>query len=386
MNIAAAILLVAATAQAQERCGAAQDLVVRAIERLTPGGPNSEVEDALQLVKHATELCAGLGDAWYFRSVFERKLGRANLADYARRKAQAIGSEALNQKADPFHVAAPPGPPTRVVKDKWALVIGVSKFRSRFVPPLRFTAKDARDFAAVLTDPQVGRFPADHVKVLTDAEATTVRIRQELNWLARSAGPDDMAVIFLSSHGSSREMDTAGANYVVTHDTDVQDPDHLYATALPMVEVAEAVRTRTQARRTAVFLDTCHSAGAIANMHAASASGNMLAKFQAGAGRVIITSSQVSERSWESDKLGNGYFTHFLVEALRQGKGSVTLGEVYRFLRTNVVASVKADVQADQTPVLARSDEAAERIVLGAAPGAVTAWLGSVLPSLFPVR
>ncbi len=36
----------------------------------------------------------------------------------------------------------------------------------------------------------------------------------------------------------------------------------MYATAYPMVELANAVATRMKALRTAVFLDTCYSGGA----------------------------------------------------------------------------------------------------------------------------
>ncbi|HZU43122.1 MAG TPA: hypothetical protein VE994_10650, partial [Terriglobales bacterium] len=59
---------------AQERCGAGKDLMVRALERVSTNSSPSEIEDGIQLLKHATEECATLGDAWYYRSLFERKL------------------------------------------------------------------------------------------------------------------------------------------------------------------------------------------------------------------------------------------------------------------------------------------------------------------------
>ena len=61
-----------------------------------------------------------------------------------------------------------------------------------------------------------------------------------------------------------------GVNYIVTYDTEIKnadtpDEDALYATALPMVELANAVATRMKALRTAVILDTCYSGGAVTN-------------------------------------------------------------------------------------------------------------------------
>jgi len=75
----------------------------------------------------------------------------------------------------------------------------------------------------------------------------------------------------VATHGSPRSLDTAGgANYIVTYDTEIKsldtpDQDALYATALPMVELANAVATRMKALRTAVILDTCYSGGAVTN-------------------------------------------------------------------------------------------------------------------------
>ncbi|HUK16986.1 MAG TPA: hypothetical protein VLW65_11265 [Bryobacteraceae bacterium] len=91
-----------------------------------------------------------------------------------------------------------------------------------------------------------------------------MNLRAGLNWLARMAGEGDLAVIYIATHGTAREQDVAGANYVVTYDSDVESLDGLYSTAIPMVEISNDVRTRVRALKVAVFLDTCHSAGAIA--------------------------------------------------------------------------------------------------------------------------
>src|ERR1700677_379736 len=49
----------------------------------------------------------------------------------------------------------------RPIADKWALVIGVSKFQDPTIPQLRFAAKDAQDFANFLVKEQ--NFAPDHV-------------------------------------------------------------------------------------------------------------------------------------------------------------------------------------------------------------------------------
>ena len=75
---------------------------MQALERITPQSGNDAFEDALQLLKHAVSECRELGDAWYYRSLVEKRLGHDALAKYAMDKARFNGSEALNQGLNPL--------------------------------------------------------------------------------------------------------------------------------------------------------------------------------------------------------------------------------------------------------------------------------------------
>jgi hypothetical protein len=364
------------SAQSEERCGIAKDYMVQALEQIKTGA-REEPEDGLQLLKHANEQCASLGDAWYYRSLFEKKLNHQPQADYALKKARFLGSDALNESVDPFTLAAPEVSGERTsstVHDKWALVIGINKFQDARVPRLKYLSKDARDFAAMLKDPAAGRFADDHVHLVTDDQATTRKIKEELNWVARSAAKDDLVVVFLSSHGSPREKDTAGVNYVITNDTDLKDADSLFATAIPMVELVDVVRTRIQARRAAIFLDTCHSGAvtAAAGFNSSQVSSPTLDRLTQGVGRIIIASSEAKEKSYESDKVQNGYFTYHLVRALRQDAGTASVDKVFDTVRDQVSKQVLADWKMHQTPVLSKSTQSPD-IVIGVRPETLAA-------------
>jgi hypothetical protein len=367
---------------AQDQCNLAKDLVVQGLERVKTGA-NDEVGDGLQLLKHGTEVCINSGDAWYYRSLFERKLGQTANADYALKKAKMFGSEAMDQGASPFQLATGPAAaksPSGPVREKWALVIGISKFQDPHLKGLAYSAKDAQDFANLLLDPSVGRFKSSNVHTLT-GEVTTRQIKQDLNWLARSAGEDDLVVIFLSSHGTPRSYDTAEVNYIATSDTQVVPEDDLFSTAMAMVDLSDIVRTRIKARRTAIFLDTCHSGAATASLPEratagtvdASASPEALDRIRQGVGRVILTSSKPDEVSSEGAPFQNGYFTHFLLLALRQNNGMATIDQVFAYMKDQLPKAAQA-VRRRQTPVLSRSDLGSD-IVLGvpteAAAGAV---------------
>lgn len=90
-------------ARGQARCGAGKDLVVQALERVQADSGATQLEDADQLLKRAIELCSDIGEAWYYRSLVEGKLGHAQLASYALRQAQLFPSDASSERIDPIH-------------------------------------------------------------------------------------------------------------------------------------------------------------------------------------------------------------------------------------------------------------------------------------------
>jgi uncharacterized caspase-like protein len=385
MLTTAAVVCSSASAQGT-RCGAGKDLVVQALERITPQGDNNAFEDALQLLKHAVSECSELGDAWYYRSLVEQRLGHDALAKYALDKARFTGSEALQQGLNPLVLATPASrgliedgnqattpdtPPVKLgpVQQKWALVIGIGRFSDRGIPRLNYTTADANAIAAQLKDPAIGQFPAANVHLLTDEQATTKNIKEELNWMARHAQPNDLVLIYVATHGTPRTLDTAGgANYLVTYDTEVSsagsfDEDAMFATAYPMVELANAVATRMKALRTAIILDTCYSGGSMKSespkmnngLANTSPSKQMLARMSQGTGRIVMSASQVNEQSLESDQLKHGYFTYYLLQTLKNDKGTAPLTQVYVQVAQRVSAAAP-----HQHPVLSRSSDDAD--------------------------
>jgi hypothetical protein len=387
-----------------ERCGSGKDLVVQALERAGPGASDDAFEDALQLLKHAVQTCSELGDAWYYRSLVEQRLGHASLAQYALSKAQMFSSEAMRDGLNPFVLATPPakraltaggtqqqptgsGAPAGPVQQKWALIVGISRFEDHAVPSLNYTTSDASSFAAELKDPAIGRFPEANVRVLTDDQATTRNIKEQLNWIARNAQPNDVVVIYVATHGSPRELDSAGgANYIVTYDTEIKstttpDQDALYATALPMVDLANAVATRMKALRTAVILDTCYSGGAVKNASKLMGAGianaapgaATLERMADGTGRIVIAAARSDEESLESDQLHHGYFTYYLLQAIKANNGMSPMSQVYASVAQQVSQRVATDAKAagqalGQHPVMSRSSDDAD-FALGVTAG-----------------
>ena len=236
----------------------------------------------------------------------------------------------------------------RPIRDKWALVVGVSEFANPALN-LKYSAKDAKDFADYLV--KEADFAPDHVKVLLNKDATERRILSELGdrWLPRVANPDDLVVIFVSTHGSGAELDVGGQNYLIAYDTDVQD---LYTTGVPMQRLAKDIKDRVHCDRVVIFLDACHSGGVKSESKGLTRTGVDASELAIGSGRMVIASSAEDQVSWESKNGTNGVFTAALLQSLRKKGKETTVGEMFAELKDRVQDQVLRERGRLQTPVL----------------------------------
>lgn len=255
---------------------------------------------------------------------------------------------------------SPANSANRPIKDKWAVVVGISKFRDEKIN-LRFPAKDAKDFYDYLTT--VGNFAKDHVVLLTDQNATREAILTVLGdkWLPRLANPDDLVVVYISSHGSPADMDVGGVNYIVAHDTNL---DCLYATGIPLQHLMGIIQKRVHSDRVVVVLDTCHSGSANVEAKGLHRVGNVDASaVMAGTGQMIIASSSPVQSSWEGRRYENSVFTYHLIKSLRESNAKVTLGSAFEQMKENVQEEVLRDRGTLQTPVLCSAWKGADLIL-----------------------
>jgi hypothetical protein len=374
----------------------------------TPAG-KSKLQVMASTLERGTRVCRDFGELWFYRMAVAHRLGLEKDATYAKTKVDELG---FNEGFDPFSLppsAAPPPSsspttpketpgqtpgPTPIptpgkVRQKWALVVGIDSFTDKRIPSLHYSVKDSSDFVDYLKDPKGGQFDPAHIIHLANEKATLEGIREGLGRLRIDAQPDDLVVVYLSSHGSPRDVDPNGVSYVVVHDTNLDDAATLYATSLQMIDLVQQINREVKARRVVLVLDTCFSGDALTSLQAG-AGGSAARGFSApvpldknaetsgppafsaafqnltiGYGRAVITASRASQESWESAKLRNGYFTHYLLDALRTSHGVEPLNQLFPQVRTLVSTHVKAEVGASQDPSYEFS-EGADSIVLGA--------------------
>lgn len=238
---------------------------------------------------------------------------------------------------------------TRPVRDKWAVVIGIGRFADQKIN-LKYASKDAVDFGTFLV--KQAHFAPDHVLMLIDEKATRQNILAALGdkWLPKVAGPNDLVLIYISSHGTASKLDLEGINYIVAHDT---TPDSLYATGIPLQDLNRIIKDRVHCDRVVLILDACHSGAATGGNKGLVRASNINAEeVMQGTGQLVICSSKPDQVSWESKQYPNGVFTHRLIEALSLKGPQTELGDAYDRLRENVQQEVLHDRGELQTPVL----------------------------------
>ena len=148
---------------------------------------------------------------------------------------------------------------------------------------------------------------------------------------------NDLLLLYFSGHGIK---DDDGRLYLATADTRRR---LLRATAVPATFVNETM-TASRSRRQVLILDCCHS-GAFARTKADRVMG--IQERLGGRGRVVLTSSDAVQYSFEGDEVaGEGVrsvFTRVLVQGLETGDadrdrdGYVSLDELYEYVYDRVV-------------------------------------------------
>ena len=292
-------------------------------------------------------------------------------------KPAAAPGRAARPPADAPRQSASSTPP-----NKFALVVGVGEFES--LPRsawLRYTERDARLVYDYLIDPRGAAFPRGNVTLLTNQQASRAAIEAAMDRIAESAQPDDLVVLYVSSHGTP--PNDRGTMQIVTYDTQLRPRERSFLTSLTDDTVASFAQRLGKARLVAI-LDTCYSGAAFEKVPGFLAtgakdlrldeerdlvvgmSGKSLHLMATGAKdlkfedelhhlpppenqgpRVLISASDAGQKAWESDRLRHSFFTYHLVDALRR---HADIEKAYLAAKPVVSAEVKKDKGQSQTP------------------------------------
>lgn len=247
--------------------------------------------------------------------------------------------------------------PVKLSGDKYAVIIGVSQYKNEVdgLTSLRFADQDARAFEEFLLSPAGGSFAKENIQFLVNESATNQSLRSALFTFLTRPGPNDFVVIYIAGHGAPDPNDPRNL-YLLPYDA---DPNDMGGTAFPMHELPDIFSRVLKAHHVVTFTDTCHSYGFSGAMGGhAEKKNNLINEYLrsiAGqADRAVITASDVSELSFESEQWGKGHgvFTYYLLRGLGGAAdlnhdGTVTAGELFAYVRDQV----RKETGGQQNPV-----------------------------------
>jgi tetratricopeptide (TPR) repeat protein len=210
--------------------------------------------------------------------------------------------------------AEEPAPPAAAEGKTYALLVGISKYRSERINPLLYAARDAALFHEFLKSPRGGALPDSDIAMLTDEKATTAAVRTAIvDFLKARATKNDTVILFIAAHGTVQPAD--GQAYIVTHEA---DPENLAGSALAMADLQALFRQQlTGVRRAVLYLDTCH-AGQLGEVGIKPINDAVEPLAKSGGELFSFLASGKGEKSEEGPQYGGGHgaFSFFVVDGL----------------------------------------------------------------------
>lgn len=248
-------------------------------------------------------------------------------------------------------------------KDKYAVVVGVSRYKDPVIPQLQFADKDAQTIRNFLLSAEGGSFQPEKIKYLVNEDATMKNLRTALYTFLADAQKEDLVVIYFAGHGAPDPNDPRNL-YLLPYDTEVYN---MGGSAFPMWEMQDVFTRVIKAERIVTLTDACHSAGISGQSPGVDSSprqvlgasrdlsirpihnnliNQYLAHYASEGQRAVLTASDISESSMEGKMWGGGHgvFTYFVMEGLNgkadeDADGTVTAGELFDYVREQVTAA-----------------------------------------------
>jgi hypothetical protein len=219
---------------------------------------------------------------------------------------------------------------------------------------------------------------ASRADALSWNRASSLSIRHAAQVLTRDVawdrGLDQLdektVLVFLALHGGK----DAEGPYLLRHDADLRDGE---ACRLRLQGVIKRLAELPTKQNKVLVLDATQvpSDWGHGMLHNDFARGlaDLRPQIEAVPNLLVLSASDLDQRSWASDEWRQTAFTHYLIEGLKGGadrghRGRITARELYQYVRENVEKWARDNRDALQTPVLLGGQERAEQIELCAVP------------------
>lgn len=198
----------------------------------------------------------------------------------------------------------------------FALVAGISDYQDAQIKDLRYAHKDAKVFADFLRSKAGGSLDSQHIRLLTNEQATLAGLQAGFNWLLKKAKKGDRVIVYFSGHGDVETVNAHEKGYLLAYDTP-KNNYRLNAVDLNDFNEHLIAKLSNEGVQLIIITDACHAGALAGGKGGKEATASELMKRYAN--EVKIMSCQPYEESQESSKWGNGrgVFSYYLVDGLK---------------------------------------------------------------------
>lgn len=243
--------------------------------------------------------------------------------------------------------------------EKWALVIGITEYDGR----TRDTVGGANDAAVVQKALLANGWPADHIRMLVDADATAANIRAGMDWLVQNSTPTSLSVFHFSGHTRQANSGHSGGDNEQFH-------EFLWGRDNQFVSDREVgARMRALQGHAWINMSNCEAAGFEDGF--------------AGPTKLFTAASREDEKGYERYETGHSVLTGLMVnDALlggagdADGNGRVSLQEAFAYAAARAPGQSEGGEYGPQHPVMMGGDDGGQWFL-----GAPVAAKPSVAPT-----
>ncbi len=239
--------------------------------------------------------------------------------------------------------------------NSYALVIGINRFSDPKIPSLNYAVQDAQAIAELLSQLE---FPKENIKLLTNEDATLLRVKEEFVALGAKTKKNDRLLVYWAGHGETESLPRGGEmGYLIPTDGKA---DHLFETCLSMDEL-KRLSERVSAKHVLFLVDACYGGlSAVASRSLPKETELYLQKVTSAEATEIITAGTKDEEVVESPTWGHSAFAKAILDGFnskvvdRNGDGVVTADELFSYLQPKVFELSRSEDPHGHRPVMAK--------------------------------
>ena len=234
--------------------------------------------------------------------------------------------------------------PQASIKQEKTFAVIIANENYEMVAPVPYAVNDGTTFEAYCR--QALGIPNDNIHLLTDA--TLGKMKREVDWLRsvmKAYNGEAQILFYYAGHGIPNEQ--TGNPFLLPVDGYGSNTSTGYALN-DLYHDLEEFPTKS----VTVFLDACFSGAKREGDMLTSARGVAMKvnRTKPNGNLVSFSAAQGDETAYPMKDEKHGMFTYFLLKKFKETKGELTLGELYDYIKTNVMQQSVVKNGKMQTP------------------------------------